>query len=505
MKGEGFLVSRKNLNVLLVEDDPAYSKLVEKALSRVKDSTGFNVICAKTFAAAIKHLGSDDIDIIILDIGLPDSGELEAIRGFSELNPDVPVIVLTGKDDQDLALSAIHEGARDYIIKQNFPKKSLPRIIRYAVEREYACERLRKNESQLRNMFAGSSTVMYRCLFDNDWTMKFISDSIKDIAGYEASDFVRNDIRSFESIIHPDDRFKVYDKVKSDLADENTYEVDYRIICGDGSVRWIKDSGQAVVENGEVKELNGALVDITEYVVRANKGEGELEIIKDELAEKNEKILSLQEEVAKTLLMLEVFETNIKIGGYDENLSGELKDAIGELRYAIEESFGDVVEYGIEAVETGDKKRILAEQLLSEVIESVHSVAAVKGVNIFKVFVEDEPLYIEQDRNGFSDSVKDILLYAVQCGYLNRSNVVVELNATESKAEVGIEVACGEDELESLVFGGFDGGCSDKTGDDIDDVVCKVKNSINGDVKVLKEGGKTRVSIRMDVFDNVAV
>ena len=500
-------MSKKSLNVLLVEDDPGYSKLVVKALSRVTDPVGFNVICAKTFAAAIKYLGSKEIDIIILDIGLPDSEELEALRGFCELNPDMPVIVLTGRDDQELAISAIQEGARDYIVKQNFPNKSLPRIIRYAVEREYAYDRLRKNEDQLRNMFAGSSTVMYRCLFDNDWTMKFISDSIKTVAGYEASDFVRNNIRSFESIIHPDDRFKVYDTVKCDLADGQVYEVDYRIICADGKIKWIKDSGQAVIENGEVKELNGALIDIDEYKGSSLEAGEELDRVREELSEKNEKVGQLKDEVEKAVLMLEAFDTNVKITGYSESLLNELKDSLTNLSGRMERVFEGLVDekLNVNAVAGSENRRFAIEQVLSGAIESVHSVAAVKGVNIFKVFVEDGPLYVEQNMAAFVEAFKDIVLCAVQCGYVNRSNVVVELNVIDEQAEVVVEI-CSEDELESIVFKGFEEQDQfDWARNNIEDVAHKAGGFINGDVDISKGEGKIRVSIKMDVFEKVSV
>ena len=91
---------------------------------------------------AEKHLAEHAVDIILLDLGLPDAQGLEAVRRAHAAAPRVPLVVLTGMDDESLAAQALQEGAQDYLIKGQIETRGLLRALRYAIERKIMEEAL---------------------------------------------------------------------------------------------------------------------------------------------------------------------------------------------------------------------------------------------------------------------------------------------------------------------------------------------------------------------------
>jgi len=100
---------------------------------------------------------------------------------------------------------------------------------------------------------------------DHDWTMHYISDMIEVVSGYPATDFLANRVRTFDSIILPDDREMVSNVVNKAVKRRSSFSIEYRITTADGSIKWIFERGQGVyAEDGNLLFLDGALFDITE-------------------------------------------------------------------------------------------------------------------------------------------------------------------------------------------------------------------------------------------------
>ena len=127
-------MSGQPLRVLLIEDN-AVSAQLSKSMLMHADSSNFEVQTAGSLMDALDLLGAGGFDVILLDLSLPDSdgiGTLTAIRVHA---PKVPVLVLTGSNNETLANSALQHGAQDYIVKDQFDGNSLARALRYAVTR----------------------------------------------------------------------------------------------------------------------------------------------------------------------------------------------------------------------------------------------------------------------------------------------------------------------------------------------------------------------------------
>jgi signal transduction histidine kinase len=121
--------------VLLVEDNPGDARLLREMFNG-DGSPNVDLACVSFMSEAEKHLATSTVDIILLDLGLPDAQGLVAIRRARIAAPDIPMVVLTGMDDEALAAQSLQEGAQDYLIKGQIETRGLLRALRYATERK---------------------------------------------------------------------------------------------------------------------------------------------------------------------------------------------------------------------------------------------------------------------------------------------------------------------------------------------------------------------------------
>lgn len=138
----------KSLSILLVEDNPGDRRLICEMLAEARSVT-FDIKHADRLQAGLEHLGGNRVDIVLLDLGLPDSQGLETLSKMYAQVTEVPIVVLTGLDDEMLGAQAINKGAQDYLIKGQVDTNLLARTIRYAIERKQAEERERQLHLQL--------------------------------------------------------------------------------------------------------------------------------------------------------------------------------------------------------------------------------------------------------------------------------------------------------------------------------------------------------------------
>jgi two-component system cell cycle sensor histidine kinase/response regulator CckA len=134
--------------LLVVEDNPGDARLLREMFAE-DDSHNTEVIHMDCMVKAEKHLLDHAVDIILLDLGLPDAQGLEAVRRAHAAAPNVPLVVLTGLDDESLAVQALQEGAQDYLIKGQIEARGLLRALRYAIERKVLEDAGKASENQL--------------------------------------------------------------------------------------------------------------------------------------------------------------------------------------------------------------------------------------------------------------------------------------------------------------------------------------------------------------------
>ena len=136
------------IKLLLVEDDPDFQRMVSVILKRSSLTVGYDIKIADSLTTALECLNEHEFDLVLLDLGLPDSDGTEGIENIRQKYTEVPVIVLTGQTDEEIGLDAIKAGADDYFNKDEKLQGVLGRTIRYTIERKKITREL--TEAKLR-------------------------------------------------------------------------------------------------------------------------------------------------------------------------------------------------------------------------------------------------------------------------------------------------------------------------------------------------------------------
>ncbi|GEL73021.1 hypothetical protein MVI01_48050 [Myxococcus virescens] len=134
------------LRLLLVEDNAGDARLLQEELKEIATAR-FDVLHVERLADAVRVLGGAGVDAVLLDLSLPDGQGLANIPLLLNAAPSVPLVVLTGTDDEQLAVQAVHEGAQDYLVKGQVTGPLLVRALRYAIERKRVEEGLKREEA----------------------------------------------------------------------------------------------------------------------------------------------------------------------------------------------------------------------------------------------------------------------------------------------------------------------------------------------------------------------
>jgi two-component sensor histidine kinase/CheY-like chemotaxis protein len=142
-------MSERPVNILLVEDNPGDADLLLAGLSGA-EGFAFRVTLAEELDEAFRRLRKARLDVILLDLSLPDSQGLETFLQMHAQAPDIPILVLTGLSDEAMAVRTVHEGAQDYLVKGEVTGRSLVRAIRYAMERKRLLASEREKSEQLK-------------------------------------------------------------------------------------------------------------------------------------------------------------------------------------------------------------------------------------------------------------------------------------------------------------------------------------------------------------------
>jgi len=145
-------MDNKRFKILLIEDNPGDARLIREMLAEAGEAL-FDLECADRLQTGLEHIAEGDIDVILLDLGLPDSQGLDTLSRVLAEPPKVPVtVVLTGLDDEALAVQAVRKGAQDYLVKGQIDSNLLVRALRYAIERKRAEERIKHLNGVLRTI-----------------------------------------------------------------------------------------------------------------------------------------------------------------------------------------------------------------------------------------------------------------------------------------------------------------------------------------------------------------
>lgn len=173
------------IKILLVEDNPGDARLIREMLAEVKNTT-FVLEWVDRLAKALDRIDVGDIDVVLLDLTMPDSSGLETFTRMHARNPRVPIIPLTGLDDEAFAVSALRAGAQDYLVKGEVESKLLAGAIRYAIERKKVEEALRQSEKRYRALFESTGTAIL--VVENNGMIRLANAEFENLSGCSKQD-----------------------------------------------------------------------------------------------------------------------------------------------------------------------------------------------------------------------------------------------------------------------------------------------------------------------------
>jgi PAS domain S-box-containing protein len=155
---------------------------------------------------------------------------------------------------------AFQAGANDFVVIRPLSRPELEARLAAGVRNGH----LLQSESRLRTLIANVPGAIYRCANDRDWTMNLISDDIQRISGYPPSDFIDSAVRTFSSVIHPDDREQVVNGVETAVSEGRQFVLEYRIIRRDGTIAWVLERGQQIRDGTGRIWLDGVIFDVSD-------------------------------------------------------------------------------------------------------------------------------------------------------------------------------------------------------------------------------------------------
>jgi signal transduction histidine kinase/CheY-like chemotaxis protein len=170
----------RKTRVLLVEDNPGDARLIREMLAET-GGDGFEIDWVSELGEGLERLGAGRVDLVLLDLGLPDSRGLDTFFTAYAHSPHVPFVLMTGLDDETLALTAVRQGAQDYLVKGATDAQALLRAIRYATERKSVERALEAERQKLFTVLNSLPAFVY--LGGADYKIRFANRRFQEIFG----------------------------------------------------------------------------------------------------------------------------------------------------------------------------------------------------------------------------------------------------------------------------------------------------------------------------------
>jgi PAS domain S-box-containing protein len=317
------LLKSDPVRVLLVEDDPDDALLFQHMLLR-SPSMDFRFERVDRLSDALNRLAADDLDIVLLDLSLPDSNGLETFTRLHATDVRVPIVVFTGLDNEALAIQTVQAGAQDYIVKGQVDRSSLVRTIRYAIERQRAQTALSSAHDLLRSLIDNIPDQVYvkdvlgRFVSVNSEVTRFFgATSAEQIHGKSDFDFFPENLATHffveeQALLHRDQPCINREASITDPA---------------GNIRWVLTTKVPLRDSrGNVTGLLGINHDITER----KRAEDAIRHLNESL---EQRVITRTSELKQAVTRLE--EQNQARMDFVSNVSHELKTPLTSMTYAI--------------------------------------------------------------------------------------------------------------------------------------------------------------------------
>ncbi len=290
-------MTEKRIHILLIEDNPGDALIINEMLKEVY-SNNFELDHFKRINEGLEHV-NEDFDIMLLDLNLPDSQGIETFNTMNKHAPEVPIIILTGLLDEDLAINIVSEGAQDYLVKGQIDKQLLSRSIKYSIERKHIEIDLRKSEEKYRLMVEKLESGLF--LIDSKNKINYVNHQMTDMLGYKIDELMNQNVFNF---INKSCRnvFKKHLKV-NDRRIGQTYEIQF--LNKEGTPLWV------LVSTSPLHKVTGEYIGAISIMTDITARKGMEKSIMDAMVEKDKDffdIMGNMVEAVKPLIQKEYVE-----------------------------------------------------------------------------------------------------------------------------------------------------------------------------------------------------
>ena len=244
--------------VLLVEDDPEDVRNVERLVAEA--DADFDITAVGCLSDALPRLTAAEIDVILLDLGLPDTDPAETFDLVNAEAHGIPIIILTGHNDDRMAACAVRRGAQDFLVKRKVDAPLLIRSVLYAIERQRFQDALRDSEERYALAVEGANDGLW------DWNLRsdkvYYSQRWMGILGLADTD-VDDGPETWFSRVHADDVDQLKRDIDRHLAGETDhFSNEHRLRRQDDSYGWVLSRGVARRDRHGATRMAGSLSDI---------------------------------------------------------------------------------------------------------------------------------------------------------------------------------------------------------------------------------------------------
>jgi PAS domain S-box-containing protein len=322
----------KTIRILLVEDNFVDALCLKEALAKAT-ITNFTISHVETLAEAKDCLRKEEFDIVVLDLALPDSRGIETLLEVRNLISHVPIMILSGLDDEALAVEAVQKGAQDYLIKGKWDGSVLTRSINLAIERKGVERALRETQQRFELALTAADLGWW------DWNIQtdeaFVNERGAAILGYTVRELEPN-LPLWKRLMHPDDATLNLQMLQEHLEGRTQiFETEHRLRTNAGEWKWILARGRVVERDpsGKPMRMAGAFMDITD---RKNAEQA--------LGESEKRFRAIFEEVEDPIFLKDSSRRYIQVNPAFEKLAGvPTPEIIGKM---YEDLFGEETEIG---------------------------------------------------------------------------------------------------------------------------------------------------------------
>jgi PAS domain S-box-containing protein len=258
-------VEGEKIRILLIEDNPGDARLIRELLAE-GGGASFDLEHVDCLSTGLTRLAQGNIDVILLDLSLPDSHGLDGLGKILAQTQVVPIVVLSGLKDEAVAIKAVQGGAQDYLVKGNIDSSLLVRSLHYAIERQRLRVALGESEARYRLLADNIADVIWTA--DSEARITYVSPSIKRVLGYTVEETLKLKI---SDILTPDSTEQARRFVKWQMktfargVQYPPASMTLEHVRKDGSTVWAEVMLSFMQDkNGNVTGIMGATRDITE-------------------------------------------------------------------------------------------------------------------------------------------------------------------------------------------------------------------------------------------------